>query len=76
MQVNMHEAKSQLSSLTEKALSGETIIIAKAGKPLVRLVPVEQAPEQRMPGKYKGQVDIPADFDAPDKEIEDLFYED
>lgn len=75
MQVNMHEAKSQLSLLTEKALSGETVIIAKAGKPLVRLVPYEQAPDPRLPGKYKGQVDVPADFDAPDREIEDMFYE-
>lgn len=76
MQVNMHEAKSQLSSLTEKALNGETVIIAKAGKPLVRLVPFEHAPEPRIPGKYKGQIDMAADFDMPDKEMEEMFYED
>ena len=74
MQVNMHEAKSQLSLLTEKALSGETVIIAKSGKPLVRLVPFVQEIEPRTPGKYQGQVQIPADFDGPDEDIEAMFY--
>lgn len=74
MQVNMHEAKSQLSLLTEKALNGETVVIAKAGKPLVKLVPYEQAIEHRVPGKFKGQVEIAADFNAPDKDIEKMFY--
>lgn len=74
MQVNMHEAKSQLSLLTEKALNGETVVIAKSGKPLVRLVPFVQEVEPRIPGKYQGQVQISEDFDSPDEDIETMFY--
>ncbi len=47
--VNMHEAKTKLSKLVEEALAGEEIILAKAGKPLVRLVPYEEHLEPRKP---------------------------
>lgn len=43
MQINVYEAKTQLSSLLDRAVAGETIVIARAGEPLVRLVPIHQA---------------------------------
>lgn len=61
MQTNMHEAKSQLSQLAEKAARGERVVIAKAGKPYVDLVP-HQADQPRQPGRYKGQISIAPDF--------------
>jgi prevent-host-death family protein len=63
--VNMHEAKTQLSRLVERAAGGEEIVIAKAGKPMVRLVPVEQPAKRRLPGMLKGQIWMAEDFDAP-----------
>jgi prevent-host-death family protein len=63
--VNVHEAKTHLSRLLERALEGEEIVIMKAGKPLVRLEPVEKAPVSRKLGSAKGQFVVPDDFDAP-----------
>lgn len=59
--VNMHEAKTHFSKLVERALAGEDIIVAKAGKPCIRLVPIPDAPlPPRTPGRLKGQLaDIP-----------------
>ena len=74
MQVNMHEAKSQLSLLTEKALGGETVVIAKAGKPMVKLVPYTPMDKPRIPGQYKTQIHVPDNLNELDKEIEVLFY--
>lgn len=59
---NIHEAKSQLSKLIESALAGEEIIIAKAGKPLVKLVPYQEDREYRTPGGWEGQVIMSEDF--------------
>ena len=64
MQVNMHEAKSQLSKLGEKAWEGESVVIAKAGKPYLDLVPHHSAKVQRKPGRLKGQIKIADDFDT------------
>jgi prevent-host-death family protein len=61
--VNMHEAKSSLSQLVEEAEGGEDIVIARAGKPVVRLVPVR--PARRRLGDWKGKVWMSAAFDAP-----------
>ena len=61
--VNMHEAKSTLSKLVEQAAAGEEVLIARAGKPVARLVPVV-APKRRL-GRWKGKVRMSADFDAP-----------
>ncbi len=72
--VNMHEAKTHLSRLVEQAAKGETVIIAKAGKPMVKLVPVEAPVRKSRMGTLKGQFTIPDDFDRMfDKEIEELF---
>jgi prevent-host-death family protein len=63
--VNMHEAKSQLSALVEAALRGEEIVIARAGKPVARLVPYQATTEPRRPGGWEDKVWISDDFDAP-----------
>jgi prevent-host-death family protein len=61
--VNMHEAKSTLSRLVEEALAGEEILIARAGKPVVRLMAIK--PSKRRLGRWKGKVRMSGDFDAP-----------
>ena len=60
--VNVHEAKTHLSRLLERAHAGEEIIVAKAGKPFARLVPL-QNPEERRPGRYPHT--IPDSFQEP-----------
>jgi prevent-host-death family protein len=62
---NIHEAKSQLSKLIEAALSGDDVIIQRAGKPAVRLVPYAEPVKPRVPGAWKGQVRMARDFDEP-----------
>jgi prevent-host-death family protein len=62
--VNMHEAKSMLSKLVAEAESGAEIVIARAGKPVVRLVPI-RALAKRTLGQWKGRVKMADDFDAP-----------
>jgi prevent-host-death family protein len=61
--VNLYDAKTNLSSLVEEAAAGDEIIIAKAGKPRARLVPLRHV--SRRPGSAKGKIWIAADFDAP-----------
>lgn len=63
--VNVHEAKTHLSALLERASSGERIIIARAGKPLAVLGPIAPASKERKPGLLKGRIRIARDFDAP-----------
>lgn len=63
--VNIYEAKTSLSELVERAAAGEEIIIAKAGKPKARLVPLESALPKRVPGLGKGKWKVADDFDAP-----------
>jgi prevent-host-death family protein len=63
--VNIHEAKTQLSRLLQRALLGEEVVIAKAGRPIARLAPIEQPREPRKPGSAKGQFWMAPDFDAP-----------
>lgn len=62
--VNMHEAKTHLSRLVELAAAGEEIVIAKSGKPVVRLAPYA-AEVLREPGGLRGKMRIAEDFDAP-----------
>jgi prevent-host-death family protein len=64
-QVNIHEAKTHLSKLVEDAARGDEIIIAKAGKPVARLVPVDRASTPRLRGLLKDKIWIADDFDAP-----------
>ena len=63
--VNMHQAKTHLSRLVEQAIEGEEIIVAKNGKPLVKLVPVQGDSSPRRPGSMKGLIHMAADFDDP-----------
>ena len=65
LQVNIHEAKTHLSKLLARVSAGEEVIIARAGKPIARLVPIIERPQKRVPGSAKGKVFISPDFDAP-----------
>ena len=64
-QVNIHEAKTQLSRLVDDVANGEEIVIAKAGRPRARLVPLESPAAPRQFGMLKGKIHIADDFDAP-----------
>ncbi|MEO8157938.1 MAG: type II toxin-antitoxin system prevent-host-death family antitoxin [Betaproteobacteria bacterium] len=61
----MHEARTHLSRLIERVRAGEEVVIAKAGKPVARLVPVLPAGVVRKPGSLKGRIRIGPDFTAP-----------
>lgn len=63
--VNIHEAKTFFSKLIDRVRQGEEIVIAKAGHPVARLVPVKPEVVRRVPGSARGQVVVAADFDAP-----------
>jgi prevent-host-death family protein len=71
--VNMHQAKSSLSRLVERALAGEEVVIARNGEPLVKLVPVPKERKPRVPGRGKGKIWISSDFEFTDDEITELF---
>jgi prevent-host-death family protein len=68
--VNMHQAKSSLSRLVERALAGEEIVIARNGEALVKLVPVPKEPPPRVPGRYKGKIWVASDCFEPMSEEE------
>jgi len=75
--INIHEAKTHLSRLVEKAAAGEPFIIAKAGKPMVQVTAVAPpvSPGRRKLGFLKGQFTVPKDFKAfAREEIEEMFY--
>jgi prevent-host-death family protein len=63
--IDIREAKMHLSKLLDRVLAGEEIIIAKAGKPVARLVPIRQRRKPRVAGTHAGKIEIPDDFDAP-----------
>lgn len=74
--VNVQAAKTHLSRLIEEVVAGREIILAKAGKPLVRMVPYAPVRKPRVPGAFKGQFhESPGCWD-PDPELEALFYRD
>ena len=62
--INIHQAKSQLSRLIARVTAGEEIVIAKAGRPVARLVPVHASAAPRTPGLMKGRIRVGKDFDA------------
>jgi prevent-host-death family protein len=62
---NIHDAKTHLSRLVERVEAGEDITLARAGRPLARLVPYRARREPRRPGLWRGMVSIGADFDEP-----------
>jgi prevent-host-death family protein len=63
MQVNIHEAKTHLSRLVDRAARGEEVVIARAGRPVARLVALAAEREPRRLGLYAGQVEVAPDFD-------------
>lgn len=66
---NISEAKAQLSSLIEKVLAGEEVLIGKAGKPVAKLVKYERSDRKRLPGALKGKIKIADDFDQLPEDI-------
>ena len=62
--VNIHEAKTHLSRLVERVEGGEEVIIARAGRPVARLIPFRVRTTPRIPGLWRGRVRLAADFDA------------
>lgn len=72
--VNIHEAKTHLSRLVERAAKGEPFVIAKAGKPLVKVLPVDTPKSIRRLGFMSGEISVPGDFDQMGRtEIDELF---
>ena len=74
MEVNVHEAKTQLSRLLKRVTAGEEITISRAGVPVARLVAFGPSSGSRPMGMEHGKFWISDDFDAPDPELEALFY--
>lgn len=74
-QVNIHEAKTHLSRLVDRAAAGEEIIIGRAGKPVARLVAYVAPPERRISGIWRGKVHFVEPFEGADTAIEKWFYE-
>jgi prevent-host-death family protein len=74
-QINVYEAKTHLSRLIERARAGEEIVIARAGTPLVQLVPVERSLERRKLGALAGKVSFSPDWDSDEtnEQIASLF---
>lgn len=72
---NIYKAKTNFSQLVNLALAGEDVVIAKAGKPVVKLVPYTVRKKPRTFGKFKGQISVPDNFDDEDEEINKLFYD-
>ena len=73
--VNMHEAKTHLSRLVQRAAAGEEIVIARAGKPAAKLVAYEEKPKRRKLGGWEGKIWLAPDWDSDEtnEEIARLF---
>lgn len=72
-QFNIHTAKTHLSRLVDRAANGENIVIARAGRPVARIVAFEGTPEPRKPGLLRGKISITENFDDP-LDGEDAWY--
>ena len=72
-QVNVHEAKTHLSRLLERVEAGEEVVVARAGRPIARLIPFQRRQEPRVPGMWRGRVTFADDFDVtPEDMIRDF----
>lgn len=71
--MNVYEAKTHLSQLLDRVAAGEEIVIARAGRPIARLVPLAGWPSRRSPGGWRGKVRISDDFDELPAEIDAAF---
>ena len=74
MEVNVREAKTHLPRLLQRVAMGEEVVIAKAGTPVAKLVPVPSKKRKFQLGSAKGEFVLADDFNQPDREIEGLFY--
>jgi prevent-host-death family protein len=63
--INIHDAKTHLSRIVEEVAAGKEVVIAKAGKPMARLVPMKQGVTKKRLGMLKGKIKVPADFNDP-----------
>jgi prevent-host-death family protein len=72
--INIYEAKTQLSALVDQAVRGDDVIIARNGKPQARLTSLVPAKGKIKYGLLKGKLTVPDNFDAPNPDIEALFY--
>jgi prevent-host-death family protein len=63
--INIHEARTHLSRIVEEMAAGKEIVIAKAGKPMARLLPIEPSVTKKHLGQLKGKIKIPPDFNKP-----------
>lgn len=73
-EVNIHEAKTNLSRLLKRVMAGEEVIIAKNGEPVAKLVPFRRPRKDRILGRDRGKIWISPDFDEFDEELEKMFY--
>lgn len=71
--VNIHEAKTHLSRLLQRALRGEEVVIANAGRPVARIVPYDEELAPRAPGGWEGRVVLGDDFDEVPPELAEAF---
>mgnify|MGYP001605863864 FL=1 len=71
---NIYDAKTNLSKLIEQVLQGKEVVIAKAGKPIVKLVSYKEEKKPRVPGLLKGKIWMSDDFNDESEEINKLFY--
>jgi prevent-host-death family protein len=71
--VNIHEAKTHLSRLVERVEAGEELVIARAGRPVARLVPYRPRATPREPGLWRGSVSLAVDFDRTPESLVDEF---
>ncbi|SDB06665.1 type II toxin-antitoxin system Phd/YefM family antitoxin [Pseudomonas sp. NFACC13-1] len=69
VQVTLHEAKSQLLQLGARVWQGDKVVITKAGKPYLDLLPHVATPQARKPGRLKGRIRMPSDFDLTPEDI-------
>lgn len=63
--INIHEAKTNLSRIVDEVAAGAEVVIAKAGKPMARLVPLERTPRRKQLGLLKGKIVVPDNFNEP-----------
>lgn len=76
VQVNVYEAKTQLSRLLDQVAAGEDVVIARAGRPVARLVPYVRARPPRVPGAWRGKVAMSEDFDVLPLDLQAAFVGD
>jgi prevent-host-death family protein len=67
--VNIHEAKTHLSRIVDEVAAGAEVVIAKAGEPMARLIPIAAKPRRKKLGLLKGKIKVPDNFNAPLDEV-------